>query len=572
MNGWKSGVIVLGLLGLLTYAFLQSRGPAPQLYQLMHHALKTFEVHDAELNREVLLARAGLLPHYDTMSQAIDGLYEVMDSFRFCQVKAQAAATDLFRQRLAALEATVQRKEQLTSYFQADNALMQNSLMYVLRAGRNLHRQAAPHQPRLASSLGLVSHAMLGYLSRPHDQMGGDIAAALASLPNIPQLQQDLDTLKRHGELIQRVAPQVDASLHAILQSSTSEQARSLWAAFMQHYRRLEARAQIFRWLLYGGAVVLLAYLVYVFARLRSHARALSRANDDLRQSEAARRQQEAQLLQASKMTALGTLVAGVAHEINNPNHLVLMNAHILAECWRDVDPILETHYCDSGDFALGGLMYSEMRDSLPSLIDDVRDGALRIDRIVNDLKDFARPRQESQHSEIQLNDAVQRALNLMQHQIRKATSRFESHLSDALPALLGDRQHLEQVVINLLVNALEAIPTPDSRVQVTTGYDVAQDCLFVDVQDEGVGIPQAHLERLCEPFFTTKQEQGGTGLGLAMTYTLVRHHGGDMMFTSAPGAGTRVRVTLPCASHRADSPDAAPLPDNLWREAPLTV
>ena len=547
MNGWKSGGVVMGLLGLLTYAFLQSRGPTPQLYPLMHDALKTFEVHDAELNREVLLARAGLLPHYDTLSQAIDGLYEVLDSFRLCRVKAQAVATGLFRQRLAELEAAVQRKEQLTSYFQADNALMQNSLMYLLRAGRNLRRQAPQDQPRLASSLGLLSHAMLGYLSRPHAQMGGDMAVALASLPNIPQLQQDIDTLKRHGELIQRVAPQVDASLHAILQSSTSEQARSLWVAFMQHYRRLESRAQVFRWLLYGGAVVLLAYLVYVFARLRSHARDLSRANDDLRQSEAARRQQEAQLVQASKMTALGTLVAGVAHEINNPNHLVLMNADILAECWRDVDPILEAHYCDSGDFALGGLMYSEMRDSLPSLIDDVRDGALRIDRIVNDLKDFARPRQESQHSEIKLNDAVQRALNLMQHQIRKATRRFESQLSEPLPALLGDRQHLEQVVINLLVNALEAIPTPESRVRVATGYDAAQDRLFVDVQDEGGGIPQAHLDRLCEPFFTTKQEQGGTGLGLAMTYTLVRHHGGDMTFTSAPGAGTRVRVTLPC-------------------------
>jgi signal transduction histidine kinase len=223
-----------------------------------------------------------------------------------------------------------------------------------------------------------------------------------------------------------------------------------------------------------------------------------------------------------------------------------LMNARVLAESWTDARRCLDAYQREHGDFLLGGLSYTEMGETIPTLIRDVYDGALRIERIINNLKDFARQREHTGQVMFHLNDAVQRALTLLHYVINKTTTRFHVDLAEGLPPLWGDMQHIEQVVINLVANALEALPTRDHQVSVVTRYHATEPCLELEVQDEGMGIPAEHLERLCDPFFTTKQEQGGTGLGLAITYTLVCNHGGTIAFASVPGQGTRVVVTLP--------------------------
>jgi signal transduction histidine kinase len=257
-------------------------------------------------------------------------------------------------------------------------------------------------------------------------------------------------------------------------------------------------------------------------------------------------RQQELQLIQANKMTALGTLVSGVAHEINNPNQVVLMNARVLAEAWDDTMSLLDTYAQEGGTLTLGGLPYAEMRDTIPALVRDMHDGALRIERIIEDLRDFARPRVRGAHTVVQVNDAVQRALRLLAHLIKRRTDRLHVDLAQDIPPVPGDPQHIEQIVVNLLTNALEALPDRQCGVTATTSFDTAGRRVLLEVRDEGVGIPPEHLARLCDPFFTTKQDSGGTGLGLAITSSLVRVHGGRLTFASEPGRGTCALVTLP--------------------------
>jgi signal transduction histidine kinase len=562
---WKPLLVVAGLLLLLTYLLLQSKSSDPALRARMHDALHAFELYDAQLNRDVLLVRAGLLVHYDSLSQAIDGLYGALESLQWREEAVSRTAAGI-GQQIADLATAVRQKEILLEYFKADNALLQNSLMYFLHTSHALSTQTTLADGALAGTLGALSNAMFRFVQTPQRAVSSEIEAVLERLPTVLLSQQELHALAAHGRLIMEVLPQVDAMLQQLLAAPTTAYARALRNALLQYHNRVEARAQTFRFLLYTMAVVLLAYLVYLFARLRANARALERTNVDLRREMAERtqlehktRQQELQLIQANKMTALGTLVAGVAHEINNPNQLVLMNARVLAESWSTTRPILEAYHQEHGDFLLGGLPYTEMRDTLPALIRDVHDGALRIERIINNLKDFARPGEHAGQTLFCLNDAVQRALTLLHYLINKTTTRFHVDLMEGLPPLRGDRQQIEQVVINLVANALEALPTRDRRVTVATRHHTAEPCLELEVRDEGIGIPPEHLERLCDPFFTTKQGQGGTGLGLAITYTLVRNHGGSIAFESTPGQETRVLVTLPCAIESTSEVAVAP-------------
>jgi PAS domain S-box-containing protein len=270
------------------------------------------------------------------------------------------------------------------------------------------------------------------------------------------------------------------------------------------------------------------------------------------KQLEETARRQELQLVQANKLGALGTLVSGVAHDINTPTQLVLVNAGLLADIWRDACAVLDAHHAQDGGFTLAGLPYAEMRGSAFTLIQDAKDAALRIDRIVQDLKDFARPQRGVLAGVVDVNDVVARAVRLLGHTIHKRCADFGVELAPALPGVRGDAQQLEQVVVNLLVNALEALPDPARAVRVATRRG-ADGGVVIELRDAGVGIPAEHLQRLCDPFFTTKLDSGGTGLGLSVTFSLVQAHGGRLDFESEPGHGTRATVTLPSA------PAAAP-------------
>ena len=194
------------------------------------------------------------------------------------------------------------------------------------------------------------------------------------------------------------------------------------------------------------------------------------------------------------------------------------------------------------------------MRDTIPTLVRDVHDSARRIERIIEDLKDFARPAPEELPTALQLNDAVQRALRLLAHLIKKHTDHLHVDLASGLPSVRGDAQHVEQIVVNLVTNALEALPDRRRGVTVTTAFDAAERCVCSRCATKGWGFRRSISARLCDPFFTTKQESGGTGLGLAITSSLVRLHGGRLTFASELGKGTRALVTFPCRPEEPSS------------------
>jgi polar amino acid transport system substrate-binding protein len=260
----------------------------------------------------------------------------------------------------------------------------------------------------------------------------------------------------------------------------------------------------------------------------------------------------QAQLVQADKMAALGVLVSGVAHEINNPNGQILLNMPVLKDVYLDAREALERHWRENPGFTLGGLPYAAMREELPGMLDEMLEGARRIKRIVEDLKDFARREDAPRHEPVDLGAVVGAALRLVDASIHKATRRLEVSLAADLPRVLGNAQRIEQVVVNLVLNACQALPDPGRAVRVSTRLAPGGGAVELRVEDEGVGIPPEHLPRLTDPFFTTKRDSGGTGLGLSVSDGIVKEHGGTLAFRSTPGAGTTVSLTLPALPREA--------------------
>ena len=244
-------------------------------------------------------------------------------------------------------------------------------------------------------------------------------------------------------------------------------------------------------------------------------------------------------------MTSLGILVSGVAHEINNPSSLLLLNLPVLKEAYLDIEEILADHYQTHGDFTMGGLDYSRMRNEIPPMLDDMLAGAHRIRRIVDDLRGFSRHGPADLSETVDLNEIVATSIRMVHNTIRQSSDHFEVSYGDGMPCFKGNAQRIEQVVINLIVNACQALDSSDLGITIKTRYRLSNGELCLEVHDQGCGIEPANLARLIDPFFTTKREQGGTGLGLSVSASIVQEHGGTLTYDSEPGKGTCATLTL---------------------------
>ncbi|MFO0681823.1 MAG: PAS domain S-box protein [Sandaracinus sp.] len=241
------------------------------------------------------------------------------------------------------------------------------------------------------------------------------------------------------------------------------------------------------------------------------------------------RKRAEAQLLAADRLTSLGTLVAGVGHEINNPLTTVVSGLEIASAAYRTEGP---------------------RPPDLPEALADAQAAAERIRRIVSDLRRFSRVDDE-RNEPVEILPVLERTLRMAAHQTSpraRVVRRFEPDV----PPVLGNEARLGQVFLNLVINAAQAIPEgrpSEHEIVVAARTDGSQ--LVVTVADTGVGIPPEIQPRIFSPFFTTKPVGEGTGLGLALAQGIIESAGGTIRFESAPGRGTEFEVRLPVALER---------------------
>jgi len=272
----------------------------------------------------------------------------------------------------------------------------------------------------------------------------------------------------------------------------------------------------------------------------------IARDVTERKQAEEQLRHHEQQMMQMNKMVALGTLVSGVAHEINNPNNFIMLNAPLLSEAWESSKPILEEYYEKNGDFLIGGMPYTEMRENIPVLFSGILGGSKRIKQIVEDLRDFVRRDGSDMTQSFDVNGVIRSAISLLSNTIMKATTHFSVEYGSELPPIKGNVQRFEQVIINLIQNACQALPDARRGIFLSTSHDEKRQTIIVNVRDEGMGIPADVLPHIAEPFFTTKRDFGSLGLGLSISHRIVKEHGGSLNFTSEQAKGTTAEIVLP--------------------------
>lgn len=285
--------------------------------------------------------------------------------------------------------------------------------------------------------------------------------------------------------------------------------------------------------------------------RSQMHIQRLADMNRRMKELNDRFEQAQNQLLQSEKMAAIGQLAAGVAHEINNPVGYVDSNLRTLQGYVADLERLLDGYtegeaclpetYRERIEALKRELDVDYLRQDLADLVAESQEGVKRVKKIVRDLKDFSRVGQV-EWEWADLEQALDSTLNIVWNELKYKADVVKAYAG--LPTVRCVPSQLNQVFMNLLVNAAQAIEERGT-ITVRTGVE-GEDWVWAEFEDTGKGIPADNLDRIFEPFYTTKAVGKGTGLGLSLSYGLIGQHGGRMEVTSEEGKGTTFRVWLP--------------------------
>lgn len=268
-------------------------------------------------------------------------------------------------------------------------------------------------------------------------------------------------------------------------------------------------------------------------------------------------KEKQKQLIQSEKMAGIGQLAAGVAHEINNPTGFVMSNLHIMLENINqlvsiigNLEALLQRNLPqdpEKSKAVLNNLQelkarynFDYLKEDLPELINDCLDGTCRIKNIVENLKRFTHPGME-EYGPIDMNNEIEKALSLVLNEVKYKCDIVKEY--GKLPMIRGNPQQIEQVIMNVLINASHSIENKGS-INIKTYAENRQ--VLVEITDSGMGIPKEIIDKIFDPFFTTKEVGKGTGLGLSIVYGIIEEHKGKIEVESKVGEGTRFRIRLP--------------------------
>jgi signal transduction histidine kinase len=249
---------------------------------------------------------------------------------------------------------------------------------------------------------------------------------------------------------------------------------------------------------------------------------------------------------QSEKMASIGILVSAIAHEINNPNNFISFNIPILKEYLAELIPIIDEFVGDDHRREFFQMPYDEFRKDLFKILDNIGHGSERISAFVANLKEFSYSDKNRIDKWLDLSAVIQKAIVLCKNKVRNNVKTLSVEIPQNLPPLLSDPYALQQILINLLINAAQAANKEDSWIKLSVSKgQTRSDHIIIEVSDNGCGMDEKTKQHLFDPFFTTKLIGEGTGLGLYVCYTLISELGGRIDVDSQPGQGSTFKVML---------------------------
>jgi signal transduction histidine kinase len=596
---WQRSMLGALLLSGLVVLFLKTQTlNVNQHYQVLDE-LRHLKQLDLTLNADLLKSRFGLYSNYDTLTSSAQ---QFQHSLSLTAAHLQLAKSRAIAQPLAQLQQMSADKDIQIEHFKSELAVLNNSLRYLPTATQNLITDLAQSNPELSERLkDFLQQQLIDNLKADEDMQaqllqtietleqrlssGRPGAAAQAAQPSPLDLR--VVNLTQHSRTILRAKEEVGGLMVALLNASSATTIEQLTLAYEHEHKQLLQDANFYRLLLYGLMVALLGY-VAVLLQVRQKAQALKTSNQQLEAQVSLRTQalqqsledfqrSQAQLIQAEKMSGLGQLVAGIAHEVNNPINFIYANVKPAQQYALDLLALVgcyARHYPQPHPDILDlteTIDLAFISEDLPNLLTSMKSGADRIRDLVLSLRNFSRL-DESDRKVVNLHDGIKSTVLILQHRLKATPDGLRptgGHRPEIqlvydygdLPPVHCYPGQINQVLMNILANGIDALEEsvlktglihPTIRIETTL---LRPEIVQIRMIDNGPGIPEAIRQRIFDPFYTTKPIGKGTGLGLSISYQIVvEKHAGKLECFSEPGQGTEFRIQLPVQPARAEA------------------